>query len=85
MPADPAGPAGDVTINLLDDLREIEAWLIPKNTFLADERLFPLIVILVPPESGPLAGETLLIENFGGPANVRVVLKSANNVTAVTE
>jgi hypothetical protein len=78
----PAAPGGAKTISLLEDRREICAWLLLKKTFRTEERLLPLIVTFVPPVSGPLLGETLLMENFNSAAETCGI--EATNVKIVT-
>jgi uncharacterized membrane protein len=60
---EPAVPEGSFTVSLVDVLVVIEvAVLLPNLTEITVVKLVPMIVTVVPPASGPLEGETLVIE-----------------------
>jgi hypothetical protein len=57
----PAVPEGSFTVSLVGVLVVIVAVLVPNLTEVAVVKLEPVIVIVVPPASGPLEGETVVI------------------------
>ena len=57
-----AAPAGAVTTMALSEITANDvAWVAPKATAVAPVKLLPLIVMVSPPRTLPLLGETLVM------------------------
>lgn len=67
VPVDPAGDSA--VIDVAELTVKPTASVGPKSTDVAPVRLAPLMVTVVPPAAGPLAGDTL-VTNGAGPAGV---------------